>query len=354
MRGRTRLWVSISIPVLLLVIILGAYFWQQRAVMSSNTTTSNTSKTPLTTVRLALDWTPNTNHTGIFVAEENHWYQQEGINLQILPYSANVTPDTLVTTGKADVGISSTEQIVSDAAVGQPVVSIAAIVEHNTSGLAVLSSSGITNPKQLDGKVYGAFGAPYETPVISQVIKHNGGTGNFKSVTIDIDPIQALQSHRVDFVWVFAGAEGIQAKDEGIKLNFFPISSNGIPDYSTPDLITSPTEAAQKADLLKRFMAATAKGYEYARQHPQQAAQDLIAANPKGTFPDQKYVFDSQDYLSPRYADSGQQWGLQTAASWTNYPQFIVQHDGVTDAAGNPVHSINYSSLYTNKFLPGQ
>jgi ABC-type nitrate/sulfonate/bicarbonate transport system substrate-binding protein len=343
MRNRTRLFASIGIPLLLVVIVGGIYFWQNRSQ-----TQGQSSLTPMS---LALDWTPNTNHTGIYVALANGWYRDEGIKLNLLPYSSNVTPDVLVSNGKADVGISSTEGVVADAGAGQPVVSIAAILQHNTSSLAVLASSNIHSPKDLDGKTYGAFGAPYENAVISQIIQHDGGKGTFKSVTISIDPLQALQSHQVDFVWIFDGAEGIQAKHQGIQLRTFPIIKNGIPDYSTPNIITSAATIKQKAALLQKFMAATARGYEYARQNPEQAAKDLISQTPKGTFPDESYVMDSQQYLSPRYADPGSKWGLQSAASWHNYPQLLMDKNGVTDAAGKPVHTLNFDTLYTNQFL---
>ena len=108
------------------------------------------------------DSTPNTNHTGIYVALAQNWYRAEGIDLHLLPYSASVTPDVLVSTGKADVGVSFTEGIVADAAVGQPVVSIAAIIQHNTSALVTLADSGLTRPRDLDGKTYGGFGSPYK------------------------------------------------------------------------------------------------------------------------------------------------------------------------------------------------
>src|SRR5271166_4196991 len=71
-------------------------------------------RTDTDTLSLALDWTPNTNHTGIYVALSKGWYKDAGINLKILPYSSSVTPDQLVASGKADLGISSTEQVVAD------------------------------------------------------------------------------------------------------------------------------------------------------------------------------------------------------------------------------------------------
>jgi ABC-type nitrate/sulfonate/bicarbonate transport system substrate-binding protein len=300
---------------------------------------------------LALDWTPNTNHTGIYVALEKGWYRQEGIALKLLPYSDNASPDELVSNGKADVGISSTEGIVADAASGQPVVSIAAIIQHNTSALVTLASSGLTRPAMLDGKVYGGFGAPYEGAVVGAIIKHDGGKGVFKNVTLSVDAMDALKAHRVDFVWIFEGWEGIQAEREGVKLNTFYITDYGVPDYYTPNIITSPKEIQQKADLLHRFMKATARGYEYARTHVQDSAQALLALAPKGTFPDPGLVTASQEYLSPRYADSGRKWGWQDAAAWHGYPQFMLDSGGVQDASGKTVKSMKLDALYTNEFL---
>ena len=170
MNARTRLFLSIGIPVLLVIVVVGAFLWQQRAAGSGSTVhvapwancTSLAKSAPkqLTAMNLALDWTPNTNHTGIYVAQAEGWYRAEGIDLHLLPYSANVSSDVLVSSGKADVGVSSTEGIVADAAVGQPVVSIAAIIQHNTSALVTLASSGLNRPRDLDGKIAMELVAP--------------------------------------------------------------------------------------------------------------------------------------------------------------------------------------------------
>jgi|SRR3989344_3344938 len=308
-------------------------------------------KKRLAPLSLALDWTPNTNHTGLYVALAEGWYKDEGIDLMILPYGS-VAPDVLVNAGKADVGISSTEAIAADQAAGAPVVSIAAIIAHNTSSLAVRKDSGISRPAQLEGKIYGGYGAPYEEPVIGTMIKSDGGKGTFKNVTLDIDGFGALRSKRVDFVWIFDAWQGVQAKREGLELVTFPIGDYGIPDYSAPDIITSPDTLVKKKELLKKFMAATARGYEYARAHPKEAAQMLIDQALPGTFPDVGLVFDSQEYLSPRYADPGKPWGVQTKESWHDYPAFMLKNKAVFDATGKPVTTINFDALYTNELLP--
>ena len=348
MNSRARLLLSIGIPVVLIIVIVGAFLFYQRS-----TATAPTAHGPqkLTTMTLALDWTPNTNHTGIYVALAKGWYRDEGIDLKLLPYSSNVSPDVLVSSGKADVGISATEGVVADAAVGQPVVSIAAIIQHNTSALVTLASSGLTRPRMLDGKIYGAFGAPYENAVVGEIIKHDGGKGVFKSVTLTVDAMQALESHRIDFVWVFEGWENIQAQRSGVKLNVFPITDYGVADYYTPTIITGPAEMKRKPDLLHRFMVATERGYEYARTHVQESAQILLQEAPKGTFPDPGLVMDSQQFLSPRYADVGRKWGLQDAVAWHGYPQFMLDSGGIDDASGKPIRSMNFDTLYTNQFL---
>ena len=355
MNRRNRLLLSIAIPLLLLVIIVGLYLHQQQAAASSSASAGATPAASChgqsTPMKLALDWTPNTNHTGIYVAREKGWYAAQCINLTILPYSSTVSPDSLVSSGQAEVGISSTESIVADAAVNQPVVSIAAILQHNTSALVSLASSGLKSPRDFDGKIYGGFGAPYEAAVVGSIIRQNGGKGTFKNVTLSTDTMQALESKQIDFAWVFEGWEVIQAQRAGVKLNVFPIISYGIPDYYTPNLISSPREISQHADLLRRFMVATSQGYTYAITHVHEAAQLLINGAPKGTFPDTGLVFASQDFLSTHYVDAGRKWGLQDAAAWQGYPGFMLSNQAILDANNKPLKSMNFATLYTNQFI---
>jgi ABC-type nitrate/sulfonate/bicarbonate transport system substrate-binding protein len=162
------------------------------------------------TVSLALDWVPNVNHIGVYVAQAQGWYAQRGINLKILPYGS-VSPDVLVATNKADLGISSGEGITTAAVNGEPVVSIATVYNTNTSALAVLESAKILRPKDLDGKIYAAFGAPYEKAILERIIKTDGGKGVFKSPTLSVYGLEALLAGKADFMWIFEGVEGVEA-----------------------------------------------------------------------------------------------------------------------------------------------
>ncbi len=163
--------------------------------------------------------------------------------------------------------------------------------------------------------------------------------------------MQALASKKIDFFWAFEGWEVIQAKQLGIPVVYFPSLKYGIPDYYTPVLIASPTEIKQKPELLKKFMTATAKGYQYAIDYPLQAAQILVRTTPKDTFPDKYFIIRSQEFLSAHYVDKGRQWGLQDQKVWEEYPQFMINAGGVEDKNSRPVKKLDFASLYTNQFL---
>ena len=334
------------ILAVVLVLVAGAAFLM---VQASNDDRNNSAEKPLDEVTLALDWTPNTNHTGIYVAQQKGWYAEQGIDLKLLPYS-EASSDSLVLADKADVGIGFTEGVVADAGLGTPVVSIASIIAHNTSVIIARKDAGITSPKDLDGKIYGGYGAPYEQPVLSQVIKNDGGKGEYKAVTT-YTPVEALEAKKVDFVWVYDGWEGIQAEMAGQDLVKFDLRDYGIPDYSTPNIISSPKTIEQKSDTLKRFMNATSRGYEFARTNPDQAAQMLIDGTDKGTFPDTDFVYKSQKYLSANYQDEGKPWGVVEDSYWQDYPRFMLENKAVVDESGKPVDSLDFNALFTNRFL---
>jgi len=307
------------------------------------------------TVRFALDWTPNTNHTGIYVAQQQGWYAAQGINLQILPYSDANTPDTLVATGQADFGISFEESVVTDRVDKLPVRSVAAVLQTNTSALATLKSSGLDRPAKLAGKRYAGFGTTYEEPVIQTMLKTDGATDpTFKLITANLSGYQALVANQADFLWIYLGWEGVQAKLDSVELNTFLLKDFGVPDYYTPVIIANERFLADHGDVARRFLAATAQGYEFGVTNPQEAADLLIAGAPAGTFPDPALPRESQAYLAPFYKGDQPHWGLQKADYWSNFPHFIAATGLLKDSTGTVVkpEDIDYTALYTNDYLP--
>jgi ABC-type nitrate/sulfonate/bicarbonate transport system substrate-binding protein len=306
------------------------------------------------TVRLALDWTPNTNHTGFFVARHEGWYADAGIALQILPYSGT-TPETLLAAHQAECGISFQDSLTFAAAAGANITSVMAILQHAASEIAVLDASAIRRPRDLDGKVYAGFGGASEVPTIRFVIRHDGGKGDFKVVTLDSAAYEALYAKRADFTIPFSAWEGVEADQRGIKLRYFAFTDYGFPDFYQVVLACDRDWLHRESDAARRFVAATVRGFQMAATDPDAAAAILVQENPG--------VFDanpglpkaSAEFLVAEglYVSATGQVGPQTLEQWQGYSGFLYDQKLLVDAAGKPLTAApNYASLFSNDFLP--
>src|SRR3954451_8678926 len=150
------------------------------------------------TITVQLDWTPNTNHSGIYIALAKGWYKDAGLKVNILPYT-DVNPDVVVANGKADIGVSFPPNIVFSRAQGLDLVSVAAVLQRSVTQVAVLDSSDLKRPRDLDGKLYAGFGLPYEEPVLKTMIQADGGKGTFQTATLSTAAYDALYAKRADF-----------------------------------------------------------------------------------------------------------------------------------------------------------
>jgi len=298
-----------------------------------------------TKVTMMLDWAPNTNHTGLFVAQAKGWYKEQGLDVEIVQPGQGGTPVPLVAAGKADFGISFQEEVTNARATDVPVVSIAAIVQHNTSALISLKDKGIARPKDLEGKKYAAFGLPIERQVLDVLMKCDGAdVGKLQFVDIgSSDPLTAI-SRDMDVAWIYEGWEGIEAQLRGMDVNAIRFLDwvQCLPDYYTPVLVTSEQMVAQRPDVVRRFVAATAQGYRYAIDHPDEAADILIQAAPEA---DPELIRRSQAWLSPRYQADAPRWGEQKLAVWQGYSDWMNSH-GLLPKAIDP------AKAFTNEFLP--
>jgi ABC-type nitrate/sulfonate/bicarbonate transport system substrate-binding protein len=313
---------------------------------------SSAPTTERTPIRIALDWTPNTNHTGLFVAQQEGWFQQAGLDVQFLPYN-NTPPDTLVGAGTAEFGISFQDEFTYSKAGGADAVSVMAIVQHWATQIAVRADrTDITSPKDLDGKTYGGFGAAYEVPKMQAVIKDAGGTGQFRSVILGTAAYEALYAGQVDFTEPFVAWEGIEAQLRGQPLKTFDYADYGFPDAYNVLLIGNGTWLGAHPDQARAFVQAVQRGYQLAADDPATGAELLQKANP-GAFPEPELVERSQQMLSQRYLRDGSgKVGPQTAEKWAAFSGFLVDTGTVTGPDGRPLTARpDFSSWFTNEYL---
>jgi ABC-type nitrate/sulfonate/bicarbonate transport system substrate-binding protein len=293
-------------------------------------------------VTVLLDWTPNTNHTGLYVAKDKGYYAAEGLDVTFIqPGEDDSAP--IVAAGKVDFAISGQESVTLARAKNIPLVSIAAIIQHNTSAFASLKEAHITSVKDFEGKRYGGWGSPIEKAVIQSVMTDaRADFSKVTFVTLGMSDFVNTIGKDNDIQWIFYGWEGIDAKLKGKDLNLIMVKDlNPILDYYTPVIITNEKHVTSQKDLVRKFMNATAKGYTYAGKNPDASAAILLKNAPELN---KNLVIESQKWLSPQYTSDAKQWGVQNNEVWKRYADWLYEHKQMDK-------NIDTTKAFTNDFL---
>jgi ABC-type nitrate/sulfonate/bicarbonate transport system substrate-binding protein len=298
-----------------------------------------------TKVTLMLDWVPNTNHTGIFVAQANGYFAEAGLEVEIIQ-PGEVFAEQAVVGGAADFGVSFQEQITLARADGVPLVSIAAIIQHNTSGFASRAELGVESPADWEGLRYGSYGSPFEAPTLRVLMECAGGDFSRLEIvdTGFTDPLALLSEKQTDLAWIFFAWQGVQAEQQRIDLDIVMLADwfDCIPDYYTPVFIASERTLAERPAVVRAFLQAISRGYTFAIQDPDAAAGLLLEAAPEL---DPELVRASQAWLSPRYQADAPRWGEQSPSVWENYSRWMA-------ANGIIARPIEAAAAFSNAFLP--
>ncbi|MEA1976954.1 MAG: ABC transporter substrate-binding protein [Chloroflexota bacterium] len=305
------------------------------------------SETPtLQDVTLMLDWVPNTNHTGIYVAQANGYFEDAGLKVTIIE-PGEVYAEHAVAAEAADFGVSFQEQVTLARADEVPIVSIAAVIQHNSSGFASRAELGAHSPRDWEGLRYGSFGSPFEPPTLQVLMNCDGG--EFEALEIVdtgfSDPLALLDEAVTDLAWIFYGWQGIQAEYEGIDLQIVMMEDwfDCIPDYYTPVFIASEKTIRERPQVVRAFLEAIEHGYRFAIDNPDRAADILLKAVPELN---DDLVHKSQSWLSPRYQADASRWGEQDTQVWQAYSAWMVEN-------GILAESIQAEDAFTNEYLPG-
>jgi ABC-type nitrate/sulfonate/bicarbonate transport system substrate-binding protein len=305
--------------------------------------TTEKTQVPLQKVTVMLDWFPNTNHSGIYVARDQGYYAAEGLEVNIVQPAEGGNPQ-LVAAGKADFAVSYQEEVTTARSQDIPVVAVAAVIQHNTSGFASPVGKNIKTPRDFEGKTYGGWGSPAEMAVLKTLMTKYGADFNkIKMVNIGSADFFASMEKGIDFAWIYQGWTGIEAQTKGMALNFINLKDEDkVFDYYTPVIITGEAKIAQNPELVKKFMRATAQGYDYAIKNPDKTTAILTKSVPELN---QNLVTASQVYLSPQYQADAPRWGEMKLEVWKNYADFMF-NNGLIDK------NIPADQAFTNKFLP--
>lgn len=279
----------------------------------------------LEAISVPLDWYPNANHAGLFLALERGYFADEGLAPDFYTPADPTTVLQTVGAGRDAFGISYQTDVLLARAAGVPVVSVLALVQKPLQGIMVLAESGIGRPGDLAGKTVGYPGIPSQEAFLATMLEADGAAmDDVELVNIGFDLVPGLVSGRVDAsLGAFWSHEPILAEQEGFATTMLNVDDWGVPPYYELVLVASEETVAQKRDLAERFLRATRRGYEDAIADPAAAIAALAAASPDLDVPvEEKGIA----LLAPVWAEEGVPFGTQTAARWDAYAAWMVEH----------------------------
>lgn len=300
------------------------------------------------TITFVLDWTPNTNHTGIYVALQKGWFEEAGLKVDVVqpPEGGSAL---LVASGKAQFAVTAQDSI-APALTGEnamPLTTVAAILQHNTSGIVSRAGEGMDTPKGLEGHKYATWDSPVEKATIRQVMAADGG--DFDQVELIpstvTDEVSALKSRDVDAIWIFYGWAGIACEVAGLPIDYFDFADfDPVLDFYTPIIVSNNDWLENNPETAKAFLAALSRGYEYAAENPKEAADILMEAAPE-LKSNAELVYRSQEYLAGEYIADAARWGEIDPDRWGGYFAWL-NDNGLMESPLDP------GMGFTNEYLP--
>lgn len=339
-------------------LILGIGLFLGTAGCASNNAGTSGNSDGDSSISFMLDWTPNTNHIGLYVAQKLGYFDDEGVDVTILP-TAQAGAETSVENGVADVGFTTLSNVAAFNAQGANLKMVFDLTQQPVARWCALASrTDISTPKDFDGKTFVSFGSAEQTAVLRQMIRTAGGTGDFETATAGTNTFQALTNGQGDFGGFYATWENVESELHGPALHCFVASDWGVP--GNPDQLGFAVNAAwlkdaSHGDTLRRFLAAVRRGYDYALTNPDEAADILVdqageaQLDPELTHASMQEIVDGNYWTTD---DPTAVPGTVNLEATQAYIDFLYENGTYTDADGSPLPAAPQAAdLATNEYL---
>ncbi len=229
-------------------------------------------------VTIALDFTPNGVHAGIYAAVAKGFDEKRGVKLVIRQPSASTDSLKLLAAGRADLAIVDIHDLGLAREQGADIVGVGALVNRPLA--SVIAQANIARPRQLQGRRVGVTGLPSDIAVLKSMVDADGGNyARVHTVTIGFSAVPDLIAKKVDAATAFWNAEGVTLKQRGVHVNVFRADEFGAPPY--PELVIATKRSTLDTDrgTIRRALAALADGTAAARANPNVALQPIVKAS---------------------------------------------------------------------------
>lgn len=327
---------------------------------SNDSTKTATDGNDLTKVTFMLSWAPDTNHIGVYVAKNKGYFKQAGLDVDIVAV-AQSGAEQAVNNGMADFALSNLTNVGIYTLKGAKIKQVMQVQQKPSAiWCSLASNKDIKSPKDFDGKTFATFGSNESDAVIRRMIQTDGGKGTFDKVTVGTSTFQTLSSKKADFGGFYATWEGVQADMYGPKLNCFTEPDYGVPgNADTIGVITSDKTISSNPGLVKKFVQATKKGYEYAYSHPDDATAILVKEAPDANLKldfvkkSMKTIVDDQYWGDPaKIKDGSFTFGTNDTAGAQKYFDFLAEENAYTDSHDKVIHTAPVAKdISTDEFL---
>jgi putative hydroxymethylpyrimidine transport system substrate-binding protein len=294
---------------------------------------------------LDLDWYVNPDHAGIYTAIDRGFFRQAGLDVKPQVPSDPSAPIKEVAAGRVDLAVSYEPEVLLAADQGLDVEAVAAVVDSPLTSLISLPQDGISSAADLDGKTVGTAGIPYQSDYLETILGTAGLAAKAaEEVNVGLNLLPTLIGGRVDAILGgFRNIEGVDLRLRGLDPRIVPVDRLGVPTYDELVLVARKSTVEGHPEAIRAFIEALARGTDYARVHPQEAANAVLSAG-MGLDPMQTRaeVAATLPLLAP---PQGHPYGYLDPKAWQAYGAWMAGHDLISSAPSP-------SEVLTNELLP--
>jgi putative hydroxymethylpyrimidine transport system substrate-binding protein len=299
-------------------------------------------------VSLVLDFYPNPDHAGIYVAQKLGYFEEAGLDVSITTPSDPSLPIKQVASGRADLAISYEPEVVLAREQGLDVVAVAAIVNRPLTSMFWLKKSGIKGVADLKGKTIAYAGIPYQEAFLETILGRADLTlSDVKAVNVGFGLIPALVGGSAQaMLGGYSNVEGVDLRERGKKPVVTPVDELGVPTYDELVLVANRERLEEDPEKLRLFIAALQRGTDAAVEKPGEATAAITEANndldPKLT---RAEVEATLPLLAAR--EAGRPFGYMDPTDWEAFSAWMRDNELIASRLGP-------QQLLSNDYLPGE